>query len=61
LTMDGLKRRDQMVFETALGRSVPVAVVLAGGYARDTKDTVAIHCNTARAAREALVPQSKQH
>jgi len=60
LTMDGLQRRDQMVFETALAASVPVAVVLAGGYARDTNDTVAIHCNTARAAREALVPQSKQ-
>ncbi len=60
LTMDGLKRRDQMVFETALAGSVPVAVVLAGGYARDTDDTVAIHCNTARAAREALMPQSKQ-
>lgn len=60
LTMDGLKRRDALVFETALRQSVPVAVVLAGGYARDTDDTVAIHCNTARAAREALVPQSNQ-
>jgi hypothetical protein len=31
-----------------------VAVVLAGGYARNTEDTVTIHCNTAKAAREAL-------
>jgi acetoin utilization deacetylase AcuC-like enzyme len=58
LTMDGLKRRDRLVFETSLGQSVsevvPVAVVLAGGYARDTDDTVTIHCNTARAAAEAL-------
>lgn len=54
LTMDGLKRRDAVVFETALRKSVPVAVVLAGGYARNTDDTVTIHCNTARAAREAL-------
>ena len=54
LSMEGLKRRDRMVFETALSRSVPVAVVLAGGYARDTEDTVTIHCNTAKAAREAL-------
>ena len=60
LTMDGLKRRDQLVFETALAQSVPVAVVLAGGYARDTDDTVTIHCNTAKAAREALVQESKQ-
>jgi acetoin utilization deacetylase AcuC-like enzyme len=54
LTLDGLKRRDQLVFETALAESVPVAVVLAGGYARDTDDTVTIHCNTTKAAREAL-------
>lgn len=54
LTMDGLKRRDALVFETALRHSVPLAVVLAGGYARNTADTVEIHCNTARAAREAL-------
>ena len=60
LTLDGLKRRDQLVFETALAESVPVAVVLAGGYARDTDDTVTIHCNTAKAAREALVQESKQ-
>jgi acetoin utilization deacetylase AcuC-like enzyme len=54
LTIDGLKRRDRLVFETALAQSVPVAVVLAGGYARDTSDTVTIHCNTAKAAAEAL-------
>ena len=54
LTIEGLKRRDQLVFETAIADSVPVAVVLAGGYARDTNDTVTIHCNTARAARDAL-------
>ncbi len=60
LTIEGLKRRDRLVFETALAQSVPVAVVLAGGYARDTEDTVTIHCNTAKAAREALVQESRQ-
>ncbi len=54
LTIEGLKRRDRLVFETALDQSVPVAVVLAGGYARDTEDTVTIHCNTAKSARGAL-------
>jgi acetoin utilization deacetylase AcuC-like enzyme len=54
LTMEGLKQRDRVVFETGLGASVPIAVTLAGGYARDTGDTVEIHCNTAKAAREAL-------
>ena len=60
LTMDGLKRRDRLVFETALHKGVPLAVTLAGGYARDTADTVAIHCNTVQEARDALVQESKQ-
>ncbi len=51
LTMDGLLRRDRLV----LGLSTPVAVVLAGGYARNVEDTVTIHCNTVRAARSAKV------
>jgi len=55
LTLEGLKQRDRVVFETGLASGVPTAVVLAGGYARNTDDTVAIHCNTAKAAREALV------
>jgi acetoin utilization deacetylase AcuC-like enzyme len=54
LTIDGLKRRDALVFRTALSHNIPIAVVLAGGYARNTNDTVTIHCNTAEAAREAL-------
>src|ERR1700733_8487423 len=54
LTIEGLKRRDRLLFETALADSVPVAVVLAGGYARDTDETVTIHCNTAKAACDAL-------
>jgi hypothetical protein len=35
---------------------VPVSIGLAGGYAWDTNDTVTIHCNTVRAACEALAP-----
>jgi acetoin utilization deacetylase AcuC-like enzyme len=54
LTMEGLKERDGTVFETGLKAGVPVAVTLAGGYARNTDDTVAIHCNSVKAAREAL-------
>jgi acetoin utilization deacetylase AcuC-like enzyme len=60
LTIEGLKRRDNLVFETAHTQSVPVAVVLAGGYARDTVDTVTIHCNTAKAAANVLVQESRQ-
>ncbi len=60
LTMEGLKRRDRLVFDAALRNKVPVAVTLAGGYARNTGDTVTIHCNTVKEAIAALVPESKQ-
>ena len=50
LTMEGLMARDRLVFEMARSHDVPVAVTLAGGYARNVNDTVAIHCNTVKAA-----------
>jgi acetoin utilization deacetylase AcuC-like enzyme len=50
LTLEGLKGRDQLVFDLARTRKIPIAVSLAGGYARDVEDTVTIHVNTARAA-----------
>jgi acetoin utilization deacetylase AcuC-like enzyme len=52
LTMNGLKKRDELVFRVAKARGIPVMVTLAGGYARHVEDTVTIHCNTVVAARE---------
>jgi len=52
LTIEGLKKRDAMVFRAAKARSIPVMVTFAGGYARQVEDTVTIHCNTVIAARE---------
>src|SRR5438445_109393 len=54
LTIDGLKRRDELVFRMAKTRGIPVMVTLAGGYARIVDDTVTIHCNTVIAAKEIL-------
>ncbi len=48
LTLEGLRKRDEMVITRALGKGISVAVVLGGGYAQDVNDTVEIHCNTAR-------------
>src|SRR3972149_1264225 len=48
LTFAGLERRDQIIFQEAKRKRVPVAVVLAGGYARRTADTVAVHVATPR-------------
>ena len=54
LTLEGLRRRDRMVFERAMAAGIPVAVCLAGGYATRTDDTVEIHCTTVREAAAAL-------
>jgi acetoin utilization deacetylase AcuC-like enzyme len=51
LTLEGLKRRDELVFRVAKARNIPVMVTYAGGYARRVEDTVTIHCNTVLAAR----------
>ena len=52
LTIEGLKKRDELMFRVARARDIPVMVTLAGGYARRLDDTVAIHCNTVLAAKE---------
>lgn len=46
LSKEGLGQRDRMVFEACRQRRIPVAVVLAGGYAFRLEDTVAIHAAT---------------
>ncbi|MGB8958655.1 MAG: histone deacetylase [Candidatus Aminicenantales bacterium] len=51
LTKAGLKERDKLVIESARSLGIPVAVVLAGGYALEIKDTVDIHLNTVRIAQ----------
>ncbi|HUL96099.1 MAG TPA: histone deacetylase [Usitatibacter sp.] len=46
LTRRGLARRDEHVLSTLHARGIPVAIAMAGGYARDIADSVAIHANT---------------
>jgi len=54
LTFQGLMERDRLVLETSLRENIPVAVVLAGGYAQNVQDTITIHANTAAVARKLL-------
>lgn len=56
LTIEGLKKRDELVFRVARARNIPVMVTYAGGYARRVEDTVTIHCNTVIAAKEIFAP-----
>lgn len=46
LSLEGLRQRDRTVLDAARALGASVAVVLAGGYAMNTEDTVAIHAAT---------------
>ena len=51
LRKQGLLRRDELVLSTLAARGIPVAISMAGGYARDIEDSIEIHANTLLAAR----------
>lgn len=52
LSAQGLEARDRMVMELCRDAGVPVAVAMAGGYARRIEDTVDIHLATVRVVAE---------
>ncbi|MEB0013159.1 histone deacetylase [Glaciimonas sp. Gout2] len=52
LTLNGLARRDQMVFSAAGQRAIPLAVTMAGGYGKNIQDTVAVHLQTVALAAQ---------
>lgn len=46
LSFAGLVERDRMVIETCRQRHWPVAICMAGGYAKPIEDSVTVHLNT---------------
>ncbi len=50
LSKAGLAQRDRLVLETCRLAGLPVAITMAGGYAREINDTVDIHLQTVREA-----------
>ncbi|MCF8331980.1 MAG: histone deacetylase [Bacteroidales bacterium] len=52
LSVQGLKNRDDFVFNTFSKHYIPVAVSMGGGYARRLRDIVEAHCNTFRIAKK---------
>ena len=52
LSKEGLAARDSLVFAACADAGLPVAVVMAGGYAKQVEDIVDIHFNTVRLAGE---------
>jgi acetoin utilization deacetylase AcuC-like enzyme len=55
MTREGLRRRDRLVIGTVRAADLPLVVLLAGGYARNLEDTVAIHVGTIEEANVAAV------
>lgn len=57
LTDQGIRARDRMVIEAVRGRSVPLVIVLAGGYAVTRARTAELH---AHAFREAVAYERRE-
>ena len=54
VSKEGLAERDRLVLESCHERGIPVAVTMAGGYARKVQDTVEIHLQSTRRAADLL-------
>jgi acetoin utilization deacetylase AcuC-like enzyme len=54
VSKEGLAERDRLVLESCRERGIPVAVTMAGGYARKVEDTVEIHYQSIRRAADLL-------
>ncbi len=52
VSMAGLAQRDQIIFGLCGEAGLPVAVAMAGGYARNVEDIVTIHAETIRIAAQ---------
>ena len=48
LSIEGLRRRDELVLRECYRRKIPAVTVMSGGYGKDINDTVEIHSNTIR-------------
>ncbi|QWD67949.1 histone deacetylase [Polynucleobacter sp. VK25] len=50
VSREGMRLRDQMVFQYALNRQLPIAFSMAGGYGKEIESTVNIHFQTIKTA-----------
>jgi acetoin utilization deacetylase AcuC-like enzyme len=60
LSIEGLRKRDEYVLKACYHSEVPVVTVMSGGYGENIGDTVEIHCNTIRAARNVFEDRSQE-
>ena len=59
LTQEGMRERDQRVYDWAAANTLPVAIAMAGGYGKDINLTVDIHAQTILSAL--CLDQSPNH
>lgn len=59
LSIEGLRRRDELVLDECYERDIPTITVMSGGYGENIRDTVEIHCNTIRTAKKIFETQEK--
>jgi len=50
VSKDGMRLRDEVVFQYALSKKLPVAMSMAGGYGKEIESTIDIHFQTIRTA-----------
>jgi acetoin utilization deacetylase AcuC-like enzyme len=60
VSKEGLAERDRLVFASCRERDIPVAVTMAGGYAREVPDAVDIHFQTVQTAATLLRSEAHQ-
>jgi acetoin utilization deacetylase AcuC-like enzyme len=53
-TIDGCKKRDEIVFQNCEHYQIPVQVSMGGGYSQEIKTIIDAHANTYRAAKDII-------
>ncbi|HLO80323.1 MAG TPA: histone deacetylase [Chitinophagaceae bacterium] len=51
VSMEGCRKRDEIVFRKLSEHNIPCTVAMGGGYSPDIRNIVEAHCNTYRVAR----------
>ena len=52
ISLEGCRKRDEMVFTHLKQNNIPCTVAMGGGYSPDVKMIVEAHCNTFRLAKD---------
>lgn len=52
VSIDGAKKRDEIVFGECFGRGIPVVCVMGGGYSKDINIIIEAHLNTFKVGKE---------